>query len=265
MVGSQWSVIAKEFRNRTANQVKNRFYSTLRRVAIKKHEQSGSTCPLHPQSKKFLLQYVDDAISFGHNCASKRGRKKKKLAPQAVSEQAGPDTSNKYECPAEKKPELPPLPPLKIFEQKAEIGAADQPSRDETPAQKKTALAHETSAAQPSKDSPALMGLFQPFAAPQENFTACNSSGAGYNIDVKMQFFGKFQELMAAQRQLSQQVPVTALWQPRIPDPRLLQPMVPIYFQPPQPQQMAAAAPGYFPGMYQAAVIREFHNGLANM
>eukprot|EP00826_Nyctotherus_ovalis_P010850 TRINITY_DN12834_c0_g3_i2.p1 TRINITY_DN12834_c0_g3~~TRINITY_DN12834_c0_g3_i2.p1 ORF type:complete len:158 (-),score=22.33 TRINITY_DN12834_c0_g3_i2:99-572(-) len=35
-----------------------------------------------PKSKKDLLQYVDDALEYGHNCCSKRGRIKKRPEPQ---------------------------------------------------------------------------------------------------------------------------------------------------------------------------------------
>ena len=77
--GSAWSAISKEFEGRTENQAKNRFYSTLRRIATKKTTESRQ--PLRSSihmSKTELVQYVDDAIEHGHNCFSKRGRKKKK-------------------------------------------------------------------------------------------------------------------------------------------------------------------------------------------
>lgn len=80
--GSKWSNIAKKFKNRTENQVKNRFYSTLRRIATKKRRDNPNMHIPEPKSKKDLLQYVDDALEYGHNCCSKRGRIKKRPEPQ---------------------------------------------------------------------------------------------------------------------------------------------------------------------------------------
>ena len=73
-LGSKWSLVAKELPGRSENEVKNRFYSTLRRIATKKSQGSSSKVQ---QRKATLLQYVDDAIEYGHSCSSKRGRKKK--------------------------------------------------------------------------------------------------------------------------------------------------------------------------------------------
>lgn len=85
--GSKWSNIAKKFRNRTENQVKNRFYSTLRRIATKKRRDNPGMYIPEPKSKKDLLQYVDDALEYGHNCCSKRGRIKKRPEPQNPNEE----------------------------------------------------------------------------------------------------------------------------------------------------------------------------------
>lgn len=75
--GSCWSVIATEFPGLTENQVKNRFYSTLRRLATKK-AMENPIGEQHPKTKKKdLIAFVDDAILYGHNCSSKRGRKRK--------------------------------------------------------------------------------------------------------------------------------------------------------------------------------------------
>ncbi len=74
--GSTWSAIAKEFEGRNENQVKNRFYSTLRRVATKRSRENPDLAPRNP-GKNDLLQYVDEAIEYGHNCFTKRGRRKK--------------------------------------------------------------------------------------------------------------------------------------------------------------------------------------------
>ena len=81
-VGTKWSTIVKEFQGRSENQLKNRFYSTLRRVATKKcRENPGCDHIPVPRNKDDLLPYVEMALEFGHNCRSKRGRKKKRVAP----------------------------------------------------------------------------------------------------------------------------------------------------------------------------------------
>jgi len=70
--GSRWAVIVKNFKGKTKDGLRNRFYSTLRRIYRKKlKENPSSAC------KKNLLDYVDDAIDYGHNCFCKRGRPKK--------------------------------------------------------------------------------------------------------------------------------------------------------------------------------------------
>jgi len=85
--GSRWSNIAKRFRNRTENQVKNRFYSTLRRIATKKRRDNPGMHIPEPKSKKDLLPYVDDALEYGHNCCSKRGRIKKRPELKNLNEE----------------------------------------------------------------------------------------------------------------------------------------------------------------------------------
>ena len=75
--GSAWSLISKEFPGKDENQIKNRFYSTLRRIATKEildgnlHYKNSMCMP-----KTELLNYVDDALEYGHYCFSKRGKKK---------------------------------------------------------------------------------------------------------------------------------------------------------------------------------------------
>jgi hypothetical protein len=65
--GSQWSKINLHFERRTENSIKNRFYSTLRRIAAEKRKESStdSTCEMSSGSSKTkldsLLKYVDDA------------------------------------------------------------------------------------------------------------------------------------------------------------------------------------------------------------
>ena len=73
-MGSRWSILATYFPSRNENQIKNRFYSTLRRVAKKSHNASRQKSKI---GKDYLVQFVDDAILYGHNCRSKRGRKPK--------------------------------------------------------------------------------------------------------------------------------------------------------------------------------------------
>jgi hypothetical protein len=70
--GTRWAVIVKYFKGKTKDSLRNRFYSTLRRIARKK-------CKDGPTSvrTKNLLELVDDAIKYGHNCFCKRGRPKK--------------------------------------------------------------------------------------------------------------------------------------------------------------------------------------------
>lgn len=73
-MGSHWSEFTKYFSGLTENQIKSRFYSTLRRVAAKKtHITYGKAAT--QMRKEFLVQFVDDAILYGHSCKSKRGRK----------------------------------------------------------------------------------------------------------------------------------------------------------------------------------------------
>ena len=89
--GAKWSNISKKFKNRTENQVKNRFYSTLRRIATKKRRESPELNIPEPKSKNDLLKYVDDALEYGHNCCSKRGRVKRRT-DSANSPDALPST-----------------------------------------------------------------------------------------------------------------------------------------------------------------------------
>lgn len=81
--GSAWSLMVKSFHGRTENQIKNRFYSTLRRVATKKMAHGEIDYKGSIQMKKEeLLGFVDEALESGHQCFSKRGRKRKTLSPE---------------------------------------------------------------------------------------------------------------------------------------------------------------------------------------
>ena len=70
-------MIAKNFVGRTENDVKNRFYTTLKRVAT----QAQLEDPIRYSSqfvkcKQNLLQFVDSAIQHEQVLSSKRGRKR---------------------------------------------------------------------------------------------------------------------------------------------------------------------------------------------
>lgn len=82
--GSRWAVIAKSFKGKTKDNVRNRFYSTLRRIQRKKLKEAkvGGAA----NAKKGLLEYVDDAIKFGHYCFCKRGRPRKDTNKRGASE-----------------------------------------------------------------------------------------------------------------------------------------------------------------------------------
>lgn len=73
--GSCWSSIVRDFPNRTESQIKNRFYSTLRRVATKKCREA-KTIEEKNHVNQDILKYVDDALEYGHTCFTKRGRRK---------------------------------------------------------------------------------------------------------------------------------------------------------------------------------------------
>lgn len=72
--GSKWAVIAKSFKGKTKDNIRNRFYSTLRRIARKRQKENRGDNLL---AKRSLLDYVDEAMEYGHYCFSKRGRPKK--------------------------------------------------------------------------------------------------------------------------------------------------------------------------------------------
>lgn len=80
--------MTKCIRGRTENQIKNRFYSTLRRLAIKKAHGCKTK-----MNKEYLIQFVDEAIEHGHFCNSKRGRKPKES--KVIT------NSQAFDCPAE--------------------------------------------------------------------------------------------------------------------------------------------------------------------
>eukprot|EP00831_Metopus_contortus_P044571 TRINITY_DN35751_c0_g1_i2.p1 TRINITY_DN35751_c0_g1~~TRINITY_DN35751_c0_g1_i2.p1 ORF type:complete len:195 (+),score=18.42 TRINITY_DN35751_c0_g1_i2:183-767(+) len=71
-MGAKWTAIAKKLRNKTGNEVKNRFYSILRRVATKICGEKGEPVP---QIKEDLIKFVDVAIKSRNECKSKQGKK----------------------------------------------------------------------------------------------------------------------------------------------------------------------------------------------
>lgn len=97
--GSCWSVIATDFPGLSENQVKNRFYSTLRRLATKKAMDNPNGEQLPKTRKKDLIAFVDEAIAYGHNCSSKRGRKRKirPSDPCAANTSGNQQNNNKSE------------------------------------------------------------------------------------------------------------------------------------------------------------------------
>jgi hypothetical protein len=75
--GSNWTKISQEFSGKTGNNIKNRFYSILRRMYRKKNPDQLINGMSNITKKDCLLKFVDEAINNGHACKNKRGRKKK--------------------------------------------------------------------------------------------------------------------------------------------------------------------------------------------
>jgi hypothetical protein len=87
--GPKWVTLAPFFTGRSVKNLKNRFYSTLRRIARIKanaHKDSELACLI----KEYKAEYVEEALKHGHTCFSKRGRPKK-------------TSRNEYAIPQEKK------------------------------------------------------------------------------------------------------------------------------------------------------------------
>jgi len=61
--GSQWSKINRHFNRRTENSIKNRFYSTLRRIAAEKKKENSEKETFSLGSKlDGLIRYIPDAL-----------------------------------------------------------------------------------------------------------------------------------------------------------------------------------------------------------
>jgi hypothetical protein len=65
-IGTKWSVIAKYFPGRTENSIKNRFYSTLRRIATKKRKElkKSSTSFNNTEIEYDINSNLQDLIQF---------------------------------------------------------------------------------------------------------------------------------------------------------------------------------------------------------
>lgn len=86
---TKWSKFVAEFPGRTESNLKNKFYSTLKKVATRAQlEDPQRFSSTFIKSKHNLIQFIDLAIIHGQNLSSKRGRKRnvdRELAPgQAI-------------------------------------------------------------------------------------------------------------------------------------------------------------------------------------
>lgn len=85
--GSRWVVIAKFLRRHDENDIKNKFYTTLKRVATQAQlEDPVQYTSQFVKCKKNLTQFVDAAMKFGHLLSSRKGRKKKSEKAKALTE-----------------------------------------------------------------------------------------------------------------------------------------------------------------------------------
>eukprot|EP00826_Nyctotherus_ovalis_P035052 TRINITY_DN2974_c0_g1_i11.p1 TRINITY_DN2974_c0_g1~~TRINITY_DN2974_c0_g1_i11.p1 ORF type:complete len:220 (-),score=32.11 TRINITY_DN2974_c0_g1_i11:203-862(-) len=82
--GAKWAKVAESFPGRNANDVKNKFYTTLKKVATRaqlenpiKYDSSLIKC------KRNLIQFIDLAFEHGFGLSSKRGRKQKAASKHA--------------------------------------------------------------------------------------------------------------------------------------------------------------------------------------
>eukprot|EP00826_Nyctotherus_ovalis_P000998 TRINITY_DN10101_c0_g2_i1.p2 TRINITY_DN10101_c0_g2~~TRINITY_DN10101_c0_g2_i1.p2 ORF type:complete len:214 (+),score=6.99 TRINITY_DN10101_c0_g2_i1:694-1335(+) len=83
---TKWSTFIDKFPGRTESNIKNKFYSTLKKIAT----QAQLEDPIRfnqnfIKSKNNLIQFVDAAMIYGQSLPSKRGRKRnieRQLAPK---------------------------------------------------------------------------------------------------------------------------------------------------------------------------------------
>lgn len=77
MMGAKWVAISKRLPGRTEGEVKNKFYTTLKRVATQAQlENPVAFDAKFVKCKQNLLQFVDAAIQYNHLLPSKKGRKR---------------------------------------------------------------------------------------------------------------------------------------------------------------------------------------------
>ena len=74
--GTKWSEIAKRFPTKSPSSIKNKFYTTLKRVATRAQLENPTKFPAtFVKCKRNLIQFVDSAIKHAEKIPSKRGRK----------------------------------------------------------------------------------------------------------------------------------------------------------------------------------------------
>eukprot|EP00826_Nyctotherus_ovalis_P025178 TRINITY_DN1948_c0_g1_i1.p1 TRINITY_DN1948_c0_g1~~TRINITY_DN1948_c0_g1_i1.p1 ORF type:complete len:169 (+),score=32.10 TRINITY_DN1948_c0_g1_i1:424-930(+) len=77
MMGAKWVAISKQLPGRTEGEVKNKFYTTLKRVATQAQlENPVAFDAKFVKCKQNLVQFVDAAIQYNHLLPSKKGRKR---------------------------------------------------------------------------------------------------------------------------------------------------------------------------------------------
>lgn len=75
--GTKWTIISRHLPNHDENDAKNRFYTTLKRVATQAQlEDPIKYDKREPKCRKNLVQFVDLARKYSHLIPSKKGRKK---------------------------------------------------------------------------------------------------------------------------------------------------------------------------------------------
>lgn len=85
--GTKWSQIVAHFPGRSENDIKNKFYTILKKVATHKQLLNPTEYgPCFIKCKQNLVQFVDDAIKYGYALPSKRGRKAKIVGDETIKE-----------------------------------------------------------------------------------------------------------------------------------------------------------------------------------
>lgn len=85
VLGTHWSSFTQYFPGRTPNNIKNKFYALLKKVATRAQLENPRKYPeTLIKNRRNLLQFVDMAVAHGQELSSKRGRKpnrERRLAP----------------------------------------------------------------------------------------------------------------------------------------------------------------------------------------